>query len=65
MYALAIHKLFDLRKSQSPIIFSDKSNWIRTLVHMEREEDIASQRKQTNAEIHAELITQRKKLLLL
>ena len=61
-YALAVHKLFELRKSPSPINLSDETNWIRTLVHnLEREEGIASQRKPINDEIHAELIKQAKK----
>ena len=58
-YALAIHKLFELRNFPSQINFSDESNWIRTLVHnVKREESIASQRKPINDEIHAELIKQ-------
>ena len=61
-YALAVHKLFGLRNFPSPVSFSDESNWIRTPVHnMEREEDIASQRKPANDEIHAGLIKQAKK----
>ena len=61
-YALAVHTLFELRNFPSPVNFSDESNWIRTLVHtMEREEDIASQRKSINDEIHAVLIKQAKK----
>ena len=61
-YALAVHKLFELRNFPSPVNFSDESNWIRKPVHnMEREEDIASQRKPVNDEIHAGLIKQAKK----
>ena len=42
-YALAVERLFLLRKFPSPVDFSDEENYTRTIVHnLEREEEIAS-----------------------
>ena len=56
-YALDTARLFTLRGFPSPVDFSDDSNWSRNLVHnLEREENIAKQRKPLNNEIFAENI---------
>ena len=54
-YALDAARLFTLRGDPSPVGFYDPRCWTRIIVnHLEREEDIAKQRKLLNASIHAE-----------
>ena len=60
-YALAVERLFLLRNFPSPVDFTDETNWTKTIVHnLEREENIACQRKPLDNKIHAQLITQAK-----
>ena len=60
-YALAVKRLFLLRNVPSPVDFTDETNWTKTIVHnLEREENIACQRKPLDNKIHAQLITQAK-----
>ena len=55
-YAVDAAKLFTLRGFPSPVDFQDETNWTRILVHnLEREEDIAKQRRPLNALILAEM----------
>jgi hypothetical protein len=56
-YALDAARLFTLRGYPSPVDFSDPRCWTRIIVkNLEREEDIARQRKPLDASIHAEII---------
>ena len=56
-YAQDVSKLFTLRGFPSPTDFSDKSNWTSILVHnLEREENIAKQRKPLDSKIFAEIL---------
>jgi hypothetical protein len=56
-YALDAARLFTLRGYPSPVDFSDPRCWTRIIVNnLEREEDIAKQRKPLNTSIHAEII---------
>ena len=58
-HALDTSRLFILRNFPSPVDFSDETNWTRTIVHnLEREENIASQRKPLDNKIHAEIVKQ-------
>ena len=56
-YALGAARLFTRRGYPSPVNFSDPRCWTRIIVNnLEREEDIAKQRKPLNASIHAEIM---------
>ena len=60
-YVLAVERLFLLRNFQSPVAFTDETNWTKTIIYnLEREEPIACQRKSLDNRIHAQLITQAK-----
>ena len=62
-HALDTSRLFILRNFPSPVDLSDETNWTRTIVHnLEREENIASQRKPLDDRIHAESIKQAAKV---
>ena len=54
-YAESVSLLFELRGCPNPADFSDESNYTRTIVHhLEREEDVAKQRKPLDDKIFAE-----------
>ena len=60
-YVLAVEILFVLRNFPSPVDFTDEFNWTKTIIYnLEREENIACQRKPLDNKIHAQLITQAK-----
>ena len=55
-YATDAAKLFTLRKFSSPVDFSDETNWTTILINnLEREEDIAVQRRPLDSKIFAAL----------
>ena len=61
MYAIAVERHFLLRIFPSPVDFTDETNWTKTIVHnLEREENIACQRKPLDNIVHAQLIIQAK-----
>ena len=56
-YAGAVERLFILRQFSNPVDFSDEGNYTKTTVRdLEREENIANQRKSLDEKNHAELI---------
>ena len=56
-YSGAVERLFILRKFSNPVDFSDEGNYTSIIIHnLEREENIANQRKPLDEKIHAELI---------
>ena len=56
-YALDAARLFILRSYPSPVDFSDPRYWTKIIVHdLEREEDIAKQRKPLDASVHVKII---------
>jgi hypothetical protein len=61
-YALAVERLVLLRKFPTPVDFTDETNRTGTIVHnLEREENIACQRKPLDGNIHAQVINQAEK----
>ena len=61
-YALAVERLFLLRNCPSPVDFTDETNWTKTIIYnLEREENIACQRKALDNRIHAPLINKLRK----
>jgi len=56
-YFNAVNNLFLLRNFPPPVNFDDKQNMAAVIVHnLEREEDIATQRKPITMEMFAEII---------